>query len=182
MGMTAQYVMVTASELQELLSGNQSFDDIWRTRSDESCCWFFGSNAEQEQLKAAKKNGQHLWVDLDKRYREMHWLLTGENFPAPWLGHLPKSDNLLSLAMYAEHTVPGTEDRGYDQYYGVRYLTPARVKEIAEAFAQSTVFELAEKNDLDIENAESMDVEFNRFQQFYLYAAKADDAVLQYFI
>lgn len=58
MGMTANYVIVSALELSEALSGGLAVvEHIWHKKSDQSCCWFLGSYAEEEQLREAKQFG-----------------------------------------------------------------------------------------------------------------------------
>src|SRR6516162_2825309 len=171
MGMTAKYVTVSASELEQVLAGGaKTIDIIWhKGTAAESCCWDMGKFAEDKQLAEAKQLGLHLWVDIDKDYRELHSLLTGTGFPKDANDH-----NLLSLALYAKDTVAGTAaDFGYGP---VRYLTPARVEEIAAVLAETRCSDLAEKNSFHVEEGDYMEAEFNAFKKFFVLASEAHDA------
>lgn len=186
MGMTANYVMVSASELDDVLAGGmKAADAIWRKRAD-SDCWFSGSTSEEDQFTEAQQFGLHLWIDLYKTYREVHWLLAGDPFPEVGAikllpnAHLyaPPKD-ILSMAMCAQDTVPGTEDFGYGP---VRYLTPASVKNIAAALEKTTWSELAKKHDLEVEEGDYIYWGFIKIQHLYLRASKTGDAILQCFV
>ncbi len=81
MGMEAIYVMISASELDDVLIGgmNKVETIFWKKRADKEC-WFLGSSQDDDQLSEDERNG-FLWIDLGKFYRERHWSLTGQPFP-----------------------------------------------------------------------------------------------------
>ncbi len=211
MGMTAQYVRVTNAELQQILSGDaEKVDDLMDEKLDMAVKVHVGGSgkveavdilckrysvsgqwqyiegkatecglSEDDLLREVKARGLHVWFDLDKSYNELHLLLTGEEFPL----ELPATENLLSLALIAENNVAGTEDHGYGP---ARYLAPKRVEEIAATLASTNYSELAEKNNFEPEDwgleHEDMQPDFEAFKNFYLRAAKSEDAILLIFL
>lgn len=185
MGMTAIYVMISATELDDvLIDGMKKVETIfWKKRADKEC-WFLGDSEDDDQLPEDQRNG-FLWIDLGKWYRQVHWSLTGQPFPesSVWKEthggpqDVRQTNEPLSLAMCAEDPVSGTEDFGYGP---VRFLTPATVKNIAAVFAETTCGDLARNDNCDVEDVD--EVTFEKIKTFYLRASKNGDAVLQYFV
>lgn len=180
MGMTSTYLTVSPAELDEILAGGSKkvFSALTKAKLDGGCCWDFGRIDDETVLTEAMETGMGLWADFNKSYAEVHWLLADKPFPTA-LGHVPNADDLLSLAMFAVDTVPGTEDLGYSP---VRYLSPAKVKDIADAFKQTSCSDLAERHQIEVEEGDFLEAEFNALKDFYLRAAKLHNAVLQIFI
>lgn len=187
MGMTASYVKVSASQLDDAVTGGmKSADAIWKRRTDCDC-WFSGSSSEEEEIAEAQRLGFHLWIDLDKNFRSVYWLLTGKPFPELSVIQirgaspppLPGNDDLLSLAMCAENTLAGTEDFGYGP---IRYLTPPGVQRVATALANTSWSELAQKHDLQVEEGDSNYWGFVKIMNLYRRAATRSDAILQCFL
>lgn len=131
--------------------------------------------SEADVDRETKQRGLHLALYLDKHVPvELHHLLTGEKLI---LDDIPTASNLLAIAVRGENFVPDTGRIPSEQ---VRYIKPARVKEVATALAGTTYSDLAEKNGFGPEN-EFMESVLDMFKQFYLKASEEQDVVLQIF-
>jgi hypothetical protein len=87
--------------------------------------------------------GKALPLDIGKSWRELHFVLTGEDYsiPLPFLISENKEDNLPSI-----NTIWGGKEIEYNFDYGLlRYLTFDEVKQVAEALSKFSFAQFRER-------------------------------------
>lgn len=174
MGIEASYRRLSPAEFQQLRDDPAQADIYFGLdeEDDEKICAYF------DRLRASNR-----YLDIDKSWHALHFLLTGEAVMdktqvAPPLGNV---------------VLGGTPTEWEATYGVVRYLTPQEVKEVAEALEKISEAELRHRYDpkaflvADIYPAgeawdgtgieELVDV-FGQVRDFFLEAAREGNVVL----
>ncbi len=203
MSITAQYVSISEELLEGLLSGDQEFspilDELDATprgaeidEIDTTCRRYAKADclnrkniaeragmSEDAILSEIESRGIHLWFDLESNWREMHLLLTGEEFPIQQANSYLKQNSLLSLAVTAEDNV-SDEEMGYGP---PRYLKAANVQKIYSVLEKLNFEELNSKhNAADADDEEWLKEVFEDFKLFYARAANSKNAIAMVYL
>lgn len=126
--------------------------------------------------------GKALPLNIGKRWRELHFVLTGEDdsIPLPFLISENKEDNLPSI-----NTIWGGTEIEYNFDYGLlRYLTDDEVKQVAEALSKFSPEMIGERFKLRGWKEDFFDYLFqytyNPLVKYYQDAAEKGNAMFLY--
>jgi len=173
MGIDVYYVRMKEAKLKELVADPRRMSSLGMA----------GAQEPGEDLASYAKR----MLVLDNYWDSLHFLLTGKKFPTKPAAEI---DNILSIAL------AGAEPVGPSLSFGpARSISAPLVEKIAKALKSLQFDDLVEKygpddfkkadlykyQDFD-EEIESLEEYFPQLQEFYLDAAKANEAVLTYII